>query len=100
MNARPLTTAAAALALALALATSPSTLADPLVPLTSDEVAYLDHARLVFAEKHDPVAFRSDGELLELGRYVCAKRTAGFVGTEATLTSPAVTQLALIHLCP
>lgn len=74
--------------------------ADPLVPPTPAEIDYLHHARLVFAANHDPVAFRSDGELLELGRYACAKRAAGFVGTEATLVTPALTQLAFIHLCP
>ncbi len=74
--------------------------ADPLVPPTPAEIDYLDHARLVFAANHDPVAFRSDGELLNLGRYACDKRAAGFVGTEATLVTPALTQLAFIYLCP
>lgn len=74
--------------------------ADPLTPLTPAEIAYLDHAHLVFAASHDPVAFRSDGELLDLGRFACDKRAAGFVGTEATFVTPALTQLAFIYLCP
>ncbi|MEH3136460.1 MAG: hypothetical protein PGN30_15850 [Mycolicibacterium neoaurum] len=74
--------------------------ADPLVPPTPAEVAFLDHARKVFAASHDPTSFRSDGELLGYGRYVCDKRAAGYVGAPATLVTPAVTQLALIYLCP
>lgn len=74
--------------------------ADPLVPPTPAEIEYLNHAHLVFASSHDPVAFRNDGELLNLGRYACDKRAAGFVGTGATLVTPALTQLAFIYLCP
>lgn len=74
--------------------------ADPLVPPTPAEIAYLNHAHQVFAVSHDPVAFRSDGELLDLGRFACDKRAAGFVGTESTLVTPALTQLAFIYLCP
>lgn len=74
--------------------------ADPLVGPTPAEIAFLDHARRVFAVSHDPVSFRSDGELLGDGWYACDKRSAGFVGTEATLVTPALTQLAFIYLCP
>lgn len=74
--------------------------ADPLVPPTPAEIAFLDHARKVFAASHDPTSFRSDGELLSYGHYVCDKRAAGYVGTSATLVTPAITQLAFIYLCP
>lgn len=74
--------------------------ADPLIPPTPAETNYLEHARLVFAASHDPVAFRSDGELLSDGRYACDQRAAGFVGTESTFVTPALTQLAFIYLCP
>ncbi|SUA13870.1 hypothetical protein [Mycolicibacterium aichiense] len=74
--------------------------ADPLVPPTPAEINFLDQARRVFAASHNPVSFRSDGELLSDGWYACDKRAAGFVGTEATLVTPALTQLAFIYLCP
>ncbi|MDF3339470.1 hypothetical protein P3H80_18680 [Mycolicibacterium septicum] len=74
--------------------------ADPLIPPTPAEINYLEQARLVFAASHNPVSFRSDGQLLSDGWYACDKRAAGFVGTEATLVTPALTQLAFIYLCP
>lgn len=75
--------------------------ADPLTPLTPAENAFLDHARRVLPGSGDPVAFNSDGELLDQGRYVCMKRdTVGQVGYEATFVSPIITQLAFIYLCP
>lgn len=74
--------------------------AEPLTPPTQAEVQYLEQIRRVLTVSHDPVAFRSDGELLALGRYVCGRAANGFVGELATLQSPIVTQLALIHLCP
>lgn len=100
MNIKKRLTIAALAITAVSVAVSPLAHADPLTPLTPGEVQYLDHARQVFAAKHDPVAFRSDGELLTLGRYVCDKRAAGFVGSGTTYQSPVVTQLALIYLCP
>lgn len=74
--------------------------AEPLTPLTPGENQYLDQLHRVFAAKHDPSAFRSDGELLVYGQFACAKRNAGQVGEGATFQSPAITQLALIYLCP
>jgi len=73
---------------------------DPLTPLTPGETQYLDQLHKVFAAKHDPVAFRSDGELLTLGEFACDKAKAGQIGQGATFQTPAVTQLALIYLCP
>jgi hypothetical protein len=85
---------------AVAVVGAPSAQADPLTPLTPGELQYLDQARQVFSVSHDPVAFRSDGELLVDGRYACGKRDAGYVGTEATAVSPVLTQLAFNYLCP
>jgi hypothetical protein len=74
--------------------------AEPLTPLTPNELQYLDQLRQVFAAKHDPSAFRSDGELLTSGQFVCDKAGTGQIGQAATFQSPAITQLALIYLCP
>lgn len=74
--------------------------ADPLIPPTPAEINFLEQARLVFAASHNPVSFRSDGQLLSDGWYACNKRAAGFVGAEATLVTPALSQLAFIYLCP
>ena len=74
--------------------------AEPLTPLTPGELQYLEQLRKVFAAKHDPSAFRSDGELLTMGRLVCDKADVGQVGQGATFQSPAITQLAFIYLCP
>ncbi len=74
--------------------------AEPLTPLTWNEIQYLDGLRKVFAANHDPAAFRSDGELLTDGHFVCAKSASGQVGWETTFKTPAVTQLAFIYLCP
>ncbi len=88
------------MAVVVSVAAGPLVHAEPLTPLTPGELQYLDQARQVFAAKHDPSAFRSDGELLTRGHFVCDKRGAGQVGAEATFQPPAITQLALIYLCP
>jgi hypothetical protein len=54
----------------------------------------------VFSISRNGMAFRSDGELLDAGRYACHLRTSGLVGYQATLVQPAITQLAFIYLCP
>lgn len=87
-------------ALVINVTVAQSAQADPLIPPTPAEIDFLDHAHQVFAASHDPVAFRSDGQLLSDGWFACDKRAAGFVGTEATLVTPALTQLAFIYLCP
>lgn len=74
--------------------------AEPLTPLTPAEVQYLEQTRRVLSVSHDPAAFRSDGELLAGGRYVCDRRAGGFVGAGANLLSPTITQVAFIYLCP
>jgi hypothetical protein len=74
--------------------------AEPLTPLTPAELQYLQQLHSVFSVSRDNAAFRSDGELLDAGRYVCHQRTNGLVGYEATLVSPVITQLAFIYLCP
>ena len=92
--------AAGALAAVCVAVTAPSAVAEPLTPLTRGELQFLEHARQVLPAAHDPVAFRSDGELLRMGRFVCARSAEGFVGPAATLTSPVINQLAPIYLCP
>lgn len=74
--------------------------AEPLTPLTPAETQYLEQLHRVFAASPDPIAFRSDGELLERGRHVCSFRDLGFAGQPATLQTPAINQLAFIYLCP
>jgi hypothetical protein len=74
--------------------------AEPLTPLSPAELQFLEQLHRVFAVSHDPIAFRSDGELLDRGRLVCQKRDNGFVGPLATLQPPAITQLAYVYLCP
>jgi hypothetical protein len=89
------------LALTVSLTGAPPTAAEPLTPLSPAEIEYLGELRQVFSAYRDPTEFRSDGELLDLGRYVCRQRDDnGLVGYGATLVTPAVTQLALVHLCP
>ncbi|HET7740809.1 MAG TPA: hypothetical protein VFL67_09190 [Mycobacterium sp.] len=88
------------LALVVSLIGAPSVPAEPLTPLAPAEVAYLEQLRQVFSTYRDPTEFRSDGELLDLGRFVCRQRDRGLVGYGATLVTPAITQLALVHLCP
>lgn len=74
--------------------------AEPLTPLSPTELQFLEQLHRVLTVSHDPIAFRSDGELLDRGRLVCQKRDNGLVGQPATLQSPAITQLAFIYLCP
>ncbi len=74
--------------------------AEPLTPLSPSELQYLGQLHRVFAITHDPLGFRSDGELLDRGRYVCTRRDLGSVGEAATQQPPAITQLAFIYLCP
>ncbi len=88
------------LTIALNVASAHPAQADPLTPLTPAELQYLDQVRRVLTVSGDNAAFRSDGELLDTGRYVCHQRTSGLVGAAATGASPAITQLAFIYLCP
>lgn len=92
--------AGVSLAIAVSVTAAQPAQADPLTPLTPAEVQYLEQARAVLTMSHDNIAFRSDGELLEDGRYVCRQRQIGLVGQEATLLPSAITQLAFIYLCP
>lgn len=88
------------LALVVSLTGAPSAPAEPLTPLSPAELEYLAQLRHVFSAYRDPTEFRSDGELLDLGHYVCQRREDGFLGYEATLVTPAVVQLAIVYLCP
>lgn len=74
--------------------------ADPLTPLTPNEIQYLEQAHKVLAMTHDPMAFRGDGRLLTDGRYACDRRPTGMIGSSGTFVNPALTQLAFIYLCP
>ncbi|MCX2930578.1 hypothetical protein ORI20_09845 [Mycobacterium sp. CVI_P3] len=103
MSVRRHLVASTLLALAAPLAQipiSPHATADPVTPLSAAEDEYLVRVREVFSQYRDPTEFRSDGELLSLGRLVCDQRRNGLVGYEATLVTPAVVQLALVYLCP
>lgn len=99
MSSRKTLKVGALVALAIGIAT-PLAHAEPLTPLTPGETQYLEQLHKVFAANRDPAAFRSDGELLTDGQFVCAKRNVGQVGQPATFKSPAITQLAFIYLCP
>jgi hypothetical protein len=88
------------LALGVSLTEAAPASAEPLTPLSPAEVEYLGQLRHVFSAYRDPAEFLSDGELLNLGRYACDQRDKGLVGYAATLITPAITQLALVHLCP
>lgn len=74
--------------------------ADPLTPLTPNEIQYLDAARQVFAVSRDPASSRDDGQTLLDGRYACGERDNGLVGYPVTYVSPILTQLAFAYLCP
>jgi hypothetical protein len=100
VNSRKRLAIGALAAVIVSVAAGPTVLAEPLTPLTPGELQYLDQLRQVFAVKHDPQAFRSDGELLTLGHWVCDKRASGHVGAANTFQTPAITQLAFIYLCP
>jgi hypothetical protein len=82
------------------IAVCPPAQAQPLTPLAPNEIHYLEQLRRVFAVSRNPTSFRSDGELLTLGRYACDERRAGLVGSPVTYVDPVVTQLAFISLCP
>jgi hypothetical protein len=83
------------------LVAAPTAEADPLIPPTPAELQFLAQARRILPGAGDPVAFNSDGELLDQGRLVCTKRdVAGEVGTDVTYVSPIITQLAFTYLCP
>jgi hypothetical protein len=91
---------ASLLAVGVSFAGAQPAQAEPLTPLNPAELQYLEQLHRVLPLSHDPIAFRSDGELLNRGRYVCRQRDQGVVGQAATLESPAITQLAFIYLCP
>ena len=74
--------------------------AEPLTPLTPGELQYLEQLHRVLRVSHNPIAFRSDGELLTRGRNTCTFRDLGFIGEPATLETSAINQLARIYLCP
>jgi hypothetical protein len=88
------------LAVGVAVAGAPVAEAEPLTPLGPSELQYLEQLHRVFAVSPDPMAFRSDGELLLRGRRVCYQRSQGFVGPAATSQPSALIQLAFIYLCP
>jgi len=88
------------LAVAVVCAGAQPAQAEPLTPLNPAELQYLDKLHQVFSISHDPLGFRSDGELLDRGRYVCTRRDLGSVGQAAIQQPPAISQLAFIYLCP
>ena len=74
--------------------------AEPLTPLTPAELQYLEQLHRVLTASHNPMAFRSDGELLTRGRDTCSLRDLRLIGEPATLETSAINQLARIYLCP
>ncbi|QLL08702.1 hypothetical protein [Mycobacterium vicinigordonae] len=82
------------------LAPMPAAPADPLVPLTPEEVRYLDHLHQLLPGHGDPAVSHGDGWLLEKGWYACSKKAQGFVGAPTVLLSPIITQVAYADLCP
>jgi hypothetical protein len=93
--------AALLLAIAMNVAAAQPAQAEPLNPLTPAELQYLQQVRTVLSASHNDTAFRSDGELLVDGRFVCQQRaSAQLVGQQATLLPSVITQLAYIYLCP
>ena len=100
MNRRRVLAAALLGTMALELAGAQSVHADPLTPLTPNEIQYLEQARKVMTATRDPMAFHGDGRLLVDGRYACARRPTDMVGNSGTFVDPILTQLAFIYLCP
>jgi hypothetical protein len=88
------------LAVSVSFADAQPAQAEPLTLLSPAELQYLEQLHRVLPLSHDPIAFRSDGELLNRGRSVCHQRDEGLAGQTATLEPPAITQLAFIYLCP
>lgn len=100
MTSRKKFTVGALMVVAVSATVPPPAHAEPLTPLTPGEVQYLNRAHQVYAASPNPMALRSDGELLIDGRYACDKRAAGYVGLGATFVDPVLSQLAFIYLCP
>lgn len=100
MNRRKALAAAILVTSAVGMAGAQSAHADPLTPLTPNEIQYLEHARKVLTATSDPTAFLGDGRLLVDGRYACARRSTNMVGSAGTFVNPALIQLAFIYLCP
>jgi len=100
VNRRKVLVAALVLTPAVGVIGAQSAHADPLVPLTPNEITYLEQARKVMTATQSPTGFRGDGRLLVDGRYVCARRATDIVGYDGTFVDPILTQLAFIYLCP
>ncbi|OBH11073.1 hypothetical protein [Mycobacterium sp. E1747] len=100
MNRRKAVAAALFVATAVELVGTQSAHADPLTPLTPNEVTYLEQARKIMTATHNPMGFHGDGRLLTDGRYACARRTTDIIGNSGTYVDPTLTQLAFIYLCP
>lgn len=100
MNHRKVLTAALLVTSTVGMIGARSAHADPLTPLTPNEITYLEQARKVLVATKDPMSFRGDGRLLTDGRYACARRPTDMVGESGTFVNPVLTQLAFIYLCP
>lgn len=73
--------------------------ADPLIPLSPAETAYLAHLHSVMPAS-DPDAYQSDGTLLAEGWRACQLRNIPLIGYEATLIPTIVARSAFTYLCP
>ena len=78
---------------------TPVVRADPLVPPSPSEIAYLEHLHRSLPAS-DPVTFHNDGWFLDRGWEICRDRDLPKLGYEATLISPIIAQSAYAYLCP
>lgn len=78
---------------------APAVRADPLIPISPAENAYLEHVHRV-VPPGDPIAFHNDGWYLDQGWRVCHDRGIPLYGGEATFVSPILSKAAFTFLCP
>jgi len=81
------------------LVEAPVVQADPLIPLSPSETAYLEYVHR-FLPPSAPQAFNNDGWFLDQGWVVCRDRNIPLYGYNATFVSPIMAQAAFAYLCP
>lgn len=83
----------------LACAATPVVQAEPLIPPSPAETAYLAHLHSVMRPS-DPDAYHSDGWLLAEGSRACEMRSIPLIGYGATVIPPIIALSAFTYLCP